>query len=195
MVEKPKPTGRIAVKEAILNAAEELFSQHGVAAVSVRDIAKHANVNQGLLHRHFKTKENLRLQVLDRLAKQARVRIGEPTDLTDTIRKSMQAVKDQEKYFRLMARTLLDSEGPFEVQSEYPLVAALVAKAEQAQEEQRLDMSLDPRIFIAGGLAQVLGLLIYADYILPATGLQDLNKDEAVERIVEDWRRLAMLDT
>ena len=195
MQERNKPSGSEAVKEAILQAAEELFSLHGTSAVSIRDIARHANVNQGLIHRHFQSKENLAQQVMDRLARQARMGIGGPIDLVETIRQAMKGVQAHERYFRLMARSLLDAEDDAPVQSEYPFIEKLVALAAKAQAEGRLSQSLDPRVFIAGGLSQVLGLLIYSDYILPATGLDDMPKDQAVERIIEDWRRLAMLES
>jgi AcrR family transcriptional regulator len=195
MQERKKPFGSEAVKEAILKSAEELFSQHGASAVSIRDIARHANVNQGLIHRHFQSKQNLALQVMDRLARRAQIGIGGPTDLVKTIRQAMKGIQANERYFRLMARSLLDAEGDAPVQSGYPFIEKLVKLAAKAQAEGRLSQSLDPRVFIAGGLSQTLGLLIYSDYILPATGLDDMPRDQAVERIIEDWRRLAMLES
>ena len=48
-----RPFGRQEVMAAVLDAAEELFSQHGVAAVSIREIAAKARVNHGLIYRHF----------------------------------------------------------------------------------------------------------------------------------------------
>ena len=44
------------LREAILAAAEELFSTNGFTAVSVRDIAKAAGANPGSVTYHFKTK-------------------------------------------------------------------------------------------------------------------------------------------
>lgn len=53
-------------RDAILNAAEELFAQSGFDGVPVREVAKHANVTLSLVTYHFATKEQLFDQVLGR---------------------------------------------------------------------------------------------------------------------------------
>jgi AcrR family transcriptional regulator len=53
MMESPK------AKETILDAAERLFSERGYEGTSMRSIAEEANVAQGLIHYHWKTKEQL----------------------------------------------------------------------------------------------------------------------------------------
>ena len=37
----------------------DLFAERGPAATSIRDVAKRAAVNHGLIHRHFGSKERL----------------------------------------------------------------------------------------------------------------------------------------
>src|SRR5271154_5535852 len=54
------------LREAILCAAEELFSIHGFTAVSVRDIAQAAGANPGSVTYHFKTKDGLLLEIYRR---------------------------------------------------------------------------------------------------------------------------------
>src|SRR5437667_12379128 len=54
------------LREAILTAAEELFSTNGVNAVSVRDIAQAAGANPGSVTYHFKTKDGLLLEIYQR---------------------------------------------------------------------------------------------------------------------------------
>jgi AcrR family transcriptional regulator len=70
MVRKP-PSRAAAVRkpnlrEAILTAAEELFSNNGFNAVSVRDIAQAAGANPGSVTYHFKTKDGLLLEIYRR---------------------------------------------------------------------------------------------------------------------------------
>jgi len=62
--------GRTEVRNALLDAAAALFAARGVAAVSVRDVAAHAGVNHGLVHRHFGSKHALFTAVLDRGARE-----------------------------------------------------------------------------------------------------------------------------
>jgi AcrR family transcriptional regulator len=54
------------MREAILCAAEELFSINGFNAVSVRDIAQAAGANPGSVTYHFKTKDGLLLEIYQR---------------------------------------------------------------------------------------------------------------------------------
>jgi AcrR family transcriptional regulator len=54
------------MREAILCAAEELFSTNGFNAVSVRHIAQAAGANPGSVTYHFKTKDGLLLEIYRR---------------------------------------------------------------------------------------------------------------------------------
>ncbi|MBR0755492.1 TetR family transcriptional regulator [Bradyrhizobium jicamae] len=69
MVRKsPKVAGarKPNMREAILAAAEELFSTNGFNAVSVRDIAQAAGANPGSVTYHFETKDGLLLEIYKR---------------------------------------------------------------------------------------------------------------------------------
>src|ERR1700730_1865582 len=59
-------TRKPSLREAILCAAEELFSINGFNAVSVRDIAQAAGANPGSVTYHFKTKDGLLLEIYQR---------------------------------------------------------------------------------------------------------------------------------
>src|SRR5215212_10722711 len=54
------------MREAILSAAELLFSTKGFNAVSIRDIAEEAGANPGSLTYHFKSKDGLLLEIYRR---------------------------------------------------------------------------------------------------------------------------------
>jgi len=54
------------MREAILSAAELLFSTNGFNAVSIRDIAQEAGANPGSITYHFKTKDGLLLDIYRR---------------------------------------------------------------------------------------------------------------------------------
>ncbi|MFB9264152.1 TetR/AcrR family transcriptional regulator [Bradyrhizobium erythrophlei] len=63
---KASSTRKPNMREAILAAAEELFSTHGFNAVSVRDIAQAAGANPGSVTYHFETKDGLLLEIYRR---------------------------------------------------------------------------------------------------------------------------------
>jgi AcrR family transcriptional regulator len=53
-------------RERILNAAYELFSRRGIRAVGTDEVIERAGVARATLYRHFATKNDLVLAVLDR---------------------------------------------------------------------------------------------------------------------------------
>ncbi|MCE9524405.1 MAG: TetR family transcriptional regulator [Alphaproteobacteria bacterium] len=60
------PAHIAATNDRILDAAELLFAEHGVAGTSVRMITEHAQVNVAGVNYHFGTKENLVRAVIAR---------------------------------------------------------------------------------------------------------------------------------
>jgi AcrR family transcriptional regulator len=55
-------------QERILRAAERLFAEHGIDAVSTRDIIDAAGVNGGSIHYHFGTREQLIVALVEQRA-------------------------------------------------------------------------------------------------------------------------------
>ncbi|MBS0275514.1 MAG: TetR family transcriptional regulator [Proteobacteria bacterium] len=51
--------GGLAMRERILDAAEELFAEHGLDGVTVRQVTRKANVDTALAHYYFGTKKGL----------------------------------------------------------------------------------------------------------------------------------------
>lgn len=62
----PVALRQIPVREAILDAAEELFSTSGFEAVSMRDIAQASGANLGSIGYHFGSKDGLLRAVYER---------------------------------------------------------------------------------------------------------------------------------
>lgn len=56
-----------ATREALLDAAEEMFIQHGVARTSLELIARQAGVTRGAVYWHFKNKADLFIAMLERV--------------------------------------------------------------------------------------------------------------------------------
>ncbi len=56
-------------KEAILGAATELFARKGYKGTAVSEIADQADVAQGTVFHHFKSKENLLISICDELVR------------------------------------------------------------------------------------------------------------------------------
>ena len=63
---RPMDTGQQDLKTQILDNAEQLFTDHGYAATSIRNIADSAGVNPALVHYYFGNKHALLETVLKR---------------------------------------------------------------------------------------------------------------------------------
>jgi AcrR family transcriptional regulator len=63
-----KADQRAATMEQIFDAAEELFSQHGLYGVTLKDVAQKVGVHNSLLHYYFKDKKELFDAVIARRA-------------------------------------------------------------------------------------------------------------------------------
>jgi AcrR family transcriptional regulator len=61
-------------RQRILHAAEHLFAERGIAAVSIRDITRAANVNLGAINYHFGAKRNLAAEVFKNCFEPVKVR-------------------------------------------------------------------------------------------------------------------------
>jgi AcrR family transcriptional regulator len=99
-----------ATRETILDAAERVFLERGVARTSLEEIARTANVTRGAIYWHFKNKvdlfgamiERVRLpldSLIDELEEQGR---QDPlTTLRSTIRLLLQSLAGNEQYRRV----------------------------------------------------------------------------------------------
>jgi AcrR family transcriptional regulator len=77
---------RRAPRERILTAALEVFSERGVGATSVQDVAKAAGMSKQALMHHFPTKEQLREGVYELIASQLRAEF--PAAATELVSRS-----------------------------------------------------------------------------------------------------------
>ena len=180
---KTKPHGREELVAALIEAAAELFSKHGVEAVTVRDIASHVGVNHGLIHRHFGSKENLRIKTQEYLAEKVRDEIGEPENFVDAIWRAEQAIKNQPMFWKVMARTFLDDKFEGDIQSSFPLISKMVEFVRDAQDEGLISIDMDPRYIVAAISAYGLGMRVFEKYIIQGTGLEDVPVEEVLSII------------
>jgi len=74
----------VDTREALLDAAEKLFSEHGIQASSLRMITQNAGANLAAVHYHFGSKEGLVRAVFSRRLRplaEERLRLLEASDL------------------------------------------------------------------------------------------------------------------
>jgi TetR/AcrR family transcriptional regulator len=141
----------VAVRTAVLDAALELFAQHGFADTSLREISKKSGVAHPLILHHFGSKESLYAEVKRRVVEgyaerfPAAARAADrPINLRAEMKRIMTYVGENELALRLCARTRID--GDYQVWPGEPdLLDLLRQRMEVAQRQGRLRNDLDAR--------------------------------------------------
>jgi AcrR family transcriptional regulator len=169
-------------REALLRAATALFGEKGPASVSTREIAAEANVNSGLIHRHFRTKDQLLREVLNDLAREIAEVESADGDEMRTLREFFFATRERAGYWKLLARCILDGQDPADIQSEFPTVDRMIELLEEMQAKGAITDRFDARNLAAAFLSLALGYLIFEPWILSATSLDDGADEEALDR-------------
>lgn len=181
---KNKPTGREAVRAAVIKAAANLFAARGVEAVSIRDIAAKANVNYGLIHRHFGTKENLLREVHNTLLQQLYGAVNNASLNETWLIETFKTIQSHEQLWRLEALIGLGGQCESRIQSGFPIMKDTVDAAKEAQAEGRLRKDIDAKTLVAALGALTMGLLVFGDMILQGTGQTEKNRDEAITDVL-----------
>jgi AcrR family transcriptional regulator len=173
-----QPRGREQVRRALIEAAAELFAEHGPAGVSVRDVAARAGVNHGLVHQYFGSKRALLGEVLEYLAEQISAR-AEEVEITELLEATA-----GNPFWRVLARAILDGEDVRRLQKSFPTVGRIVDFFTDLRAQGRFH-DLDPKILSALVVGLGLGWLLFEPFLIPAAGLGD----RPVARVREELRR------
>jgi TetR/AcrR family transcriptional regulator len=138
-----------AVRTAVLDAALELFAQHGFADTSLRDISQKSGVSHPLILHHFGSKEALydsvKRRVVEGYAQRfpAAVRaINRPISIRAEMKRILTYVGENELALRLCARTRVD--GDFQVWPGEPDLLNLIRqRIEVAQQRGTIRADID----------------------------------------------------
>jgi AcrR family transcriptional regulator len=82
----PPPRKRLSAedrRQAILDAALEVFSRRGYNGASIDDIATAAGISKALIYEHFPSKKDLHVSLLERHVQDIFVRLAETADTKD----------------------------------------------------------------------------------------------------------------
>ncbi|NUS59093.1 MAG: TetR/AcrR family transcriptional regulator [Streptomycetaceae bacterium] len=173
----------------ILAAATELFHERSPAAVSLREIARRAGVNYGLIHHYYGTKESVLAAVFRTSAQQGGRLLADAPDADAALAR---LARDPRAFARLLAWAVLDSDTSKVFAEESPamhrigeLIAAewaaspgAAAGPDQPPPGDAPPGGFDPRVVAATAVMTVLGWSLFAPYLLPAAGLQDRDLDD-----------------
>jgi AcrR family transcriptional regulator len=152
---------RAATEAALIEAATQLFDRRNPGSVSVREIARLAGVNHGLVHHYFGSKQALVQVVLDDLSSKARISLAAGTAM------------DQDSpvltYTRILGRVMLEESDLTALPASHPI---LVQLASLARDVGGLD-ERSARIRASQGAALAMGWLLFEPLLIESSGLQD----------------------
>lgn len=180
---------RIPPRDALLRAAAALFAERGAEAVSTREIALRANVNNGLIHRHFRTKDALLREVLEGLSAEISSAVQDK-DGAQVLIGFFNALREREVYWKLIARSMLDGQPIDLVQRTFPTMGRAVDVIREMQAAGRGPVDADPRAVAAMLAATAFGWLVFEPWLLAAGGFEEHEKESAgrdVIRLVRDF--------
>ena len=189
---EPPRRGREATNAVILDAAQELFSERGYSAVSVRDIAGRAGVSHALVHRYLGSKADIFRTVLARNEHAILAAApGNPDLLESASLMLRQGLAHGRSHIRLIVRSAMSGLAYDRTTGRFEATERLIELAERAAASappaERAEKDLDPRIVIACVVALFLGWAATESWVRPAAGLGDMDDDElldGIERVV-----------
>jgi AcrR family transcriptional regulator len=168
-----KPVGRDAVMDALIDATGQLILERGVT-MSVRDIARRAGVNHGLVHTYFGSKETLLAAAFGHLVDRAAVELDEdgfpPADL---------AFRRGGEVARALARTMLDVTGdPYPSHPILPSWRAALARSRP----DATGAELDEAVIVATTLG--LGWALFAEHLCSVLDVDQDERDAIEQRVL-----------
>jgi len=173
---QPRQPGRDGAIEALIKAARELFAERGPSAVSLRDIARRAGVNHGLIHHYIGSRNDLLRLVFTVSMDQARAEV----EGSETAAAGLGALRNlgqgSNEYTRLLAWALLEGHDPAAFHGRSSALDAIVGASDNDSRQLRVALAM--------AMVQTLGWKLFGSYVVAAAGL-DAEADDAVRRDVE----------
>jgi len=178
-----------SAQHALVAAAVELFAVRGPASVSVRDVARHAGVNQGLIYRHFGSKQALLAAAFEQGSSGLFPAALSPDGFDiDTV---IHQVHHGSRAPWLIARILADDVDIAAVREQFPILRRLLAAYERVPTGGQTSGLTDPRIVVASVTCMAMGSALYGQDLLAALGLPD---DGSVEVAIANLCRVLLAE-
>jgi AcrR family transcriptional regulator len=163
---------------AILVAAAELFQQRSPSSVSLREIARRADVNYGLIHHYYGTKDAILAELLRRASAAGAARMRDSVTIDDAL-VALTSGTSRSTHAQMLAWALLDGVDPAKLVEVSPAIARLteLIAAEQAHGRAAPDGpgdgAPDPRVVAATAVSAILGWQFFRPFVTAIAGLDD----------------------
>ena len=182
MDSRETPRGREGVRDALIAAAIELFSERGPKAVSVRELPSVHRSTTAWCTDILGSKEGLVRAVQDRLASDIAATVGGAQgdeSLQELLGSIFGATSQQGHWLRILAWSVLDGEPETEIQENFPLADRMLAAARRQSEGL-----LSPEARVTHIMSVGLGLLLFGPFLRQATGQDTAQWEESLAQIM-----------
>lgn len=173
----------------IVAAASELFAEHGPARVSLRDIARAAGVNYGLIHQYVGSKDDLLRLVFRYSSQQWSHSFADAEGVEGAVDYLMRPKSNV--YVRMLAHTLLEGRDPATLLESS---SALQELSRRLREEGAGDPGIDVRVQSAAMACTAMGWGLFGPFLRVIAGLADVPEPELTDQIYS-YVREAVLGT
>ena len=160
--------GQAGLREKIMESAVELFSQKGIAAVSLKEISQAAGATPAVIYYHFQSRENLVTETLDThflpLIENVWAAVGESADplwiIAEMQRRYIVYALEIPWFLSLWSREFVNVGGTLREYAAARLpagsLAGFVDKIRQGQKEGRLNPDISPEMLYMSIIGETL---------------------------------------
>ena len=162
---------------ALVDAATTLFASRGPAAVSLRDVAREANVNLGLIHRYIGGKHDLLAMVLERRPGMPALQPGPPRSADALVDLLVALIAADAAYTKVMMRAALDG---FDV-PQMPVAFPILERAAASLRSPLPRRDADLRVAFLGAAA--IGWQAVGGLLLEVLDQDDVSIDDMADAL------------
>lgn len=185
--------------EAILDAAEQLFSERNPMSVTVREVAERAGVTHALVHQYVGSKDDLFNAVVQRVAPDRQLIIRASPSYREAIAALVPDVLDRRLHSLTMVRSAMDGIEYLSLKERIATGQMLIDAARRAiaDGEKRPSASpqIDPRVDVAALIALSFGWVALEAWLTAICGLDDEDPEfvrAEFTRVCESVAELAL---
>ena len=185
-------------RDAICDAALELFAEQGIEATTIRDIAQRADAAEGTLYRHFKGKDDLAGWLYRRCAQELQSRLADATATAATPEEKLEAlIRGVFDFFGdrptsctyLLSNRSEDAGGDGQAASDVPPPLGFFVEVITAGQEQGAFEDEEASLLAGWILAMVQRTVLFLK-----AGTLDVSRASAIDRTVNGALRLVSSD-
>jgi len=191
LAEREAAHGPDDAKGAILRAAAELMAERSPSEVTLREIAARAGVNYGLIHRHYRTKDRLLVEIFQEFTDYGAEQIRASESIHEAIERTF--TLDAGGFARILSWVALDgapAENTFADKSGMAVFQQLITREWATSEwadgsgASRRD-EFDPRVVSSFVMLMISVWDFFAPYMQQVDDWGDRDRDDVHREVLE----------